>query len=148
MKLVRLSKNPQYQKIPYNYLKEHRWNQVDLDWLFSNVFTKVSIPEFFLAIEKWEVCWFVLINFCDFEWCNKPWIWSLYVFENFRNLWIWANLVRKVENYVKKLWFSRIWLDTYQAWKYYERKELDYTYYKDSPRIENKYVRVYYKDLY
>ena len=148
MQILQLSQHPEYKDTPYNYLKEHWWEQVDLDWLFENIQSETSIPDFLIAVENEKVIWMALIDFYYYEKRDRPWLWSLYVLKEYRWNGIWEKLVKELEGQVKKLWFSRIWLDSYDAWAYYEKPEHNYTYYKDKYRVDDKYVKVYFKDLW
>lgn len=147
MKIIKLSQNPEYKIIPYNYLKSHWWDEVDLDRLFEMVLSDSDIPEFFLALDRDKVIWMVLVDFSFYEESNKPWLLSLYVLEKYRWKWVGWKLVKHLEQRVKNLWFSKIWLDSYNSGAYYERPEHNYTYYNDMYRKEDKYVKVYFKEL-
>lgn len=147
MKILKLSQNPEYKDFTYSYLKSHRWDDENIDQIIKKVFLDTELYEYFIAVDDNKPIWMVLIHLYDYENTYKPWLWSLYVIKESRWKWVAWKLVKEGEKYVKDLWYHKIWLDTYQASKYYERLEHNYTYYKDKYRKENKYVRVYFKEL-
>jgi GNAT superfamily N-acetyltransferase len=155
-------------EIDWNNIDEVEYWRRDIFWeeVFSLEHLKINKDKklpfvFFAKDDKWEIIWKIIIAICDeeneeffvhSESRNNPWLFWVFVNEEYRKKWIWKELVNRSIEYSKKCWFKYLFLDASSASKFYE-KNWNFKYYhtvknRINPKInEIEHLNLYFLEL-
>lgn len=138
----------QIPKLAQLYYNEWASNYKDINQVIDNLkkrFSKTKLPISLVALLDKQVIGAICLKDYEIEYENKtPWLASLIVDENYRNLGIGKLLINELIKIAKKLNYEELYLYTDNASEYYSRLNWSYL---DNIYNKDKRITIFKKSI-